>query len=286
MTFEAVLQTCKDNDGYELPELNEKLYLHFKGFARIENLGAFTATKALFLESNGLNAIEGLEPLVELRCLYLQQNLLEHVVPPPGWNGAPLPLPGAPPAPSPLAHLVNLVTLDLSQNRLSVLSGLEGLVKLNTLNVAKNNLASVAGIEHLALCLSVTNIASVGQPAGGRARAAAGALRPQDRGQRLHPRHAGLPQERAQPPARPALPRPPHRRDVARGGGGVGGGRQGGGDRHAARLLVQKQGAAHEAELLQGRRSITLYKINKSLVSCKRIHKRCHCTIANAWLPR
>jgi dynein assembly factor 1 len=39
MTFEAVLQTCKDNDGYELPELNEKLYLHFKGFARIENLG-------------------------------------------------------------------------------------------------------------------------------------------------------------------------------------------------------------------------------------------------------
>ena len=75
---------------------------------------------------------------MELRCLYLQQNLLEleHVVPPPGWNGAPLPLPGAPPAPSPLAHLVNLVTLDLSQNRLSVLSGLEGLVKFNTLNAA------------------------------------------------------------------------------------------------------------------------------------------------------
>jgi len=106
-TFEAVLQTCKDNDGYELPELNETLYLHFKGFARIENLGAFTATKALFLESNGLNAIEGLEPLVELRSLYLQQALLEHVVPPPGWNGAPLPLPGAPPAPSPLAHLLS-----------------------------------------------------------------------------------------------------------------------------------------------------------------------------------
>ena len=216
MTFEAVLQTCKDNDGYELPELNEKLYLHFKGFARIENLGAFTATKALFLESNGLNAIEGLEPLVELRCLYLQQNLLEHVVPPPGWNGAPLPLPGAPPAPSPLAHLVNLVTLDLSQNRLSVLSGLEGLVKLNTLNVAKNNLASVAGIEHLALCPSVTNIDLSGN-------------------------------QLADPAVLDVLERLP----------ALWGGRQGGGDRHAARL-VQKQGAAHEAELLQGRRSINL----------------------------
>jgi hypothetical protein len=29
MTFEAVLPTCKDNDGYEVPELNEKLYFLF-----------------------------------------------------------------------------------------------------------------------------------------------------------------------------------------------------------------------------------------------------------------
>ena len=31
MSKEAILLACIENDGYENPELNEKLFLHFKG---------------------------------------------------------------------------------------------------------------------------------------------------------------------------------------------------------------------------------------------------------------
>ena len=79
MTPEVIAETCIENNGYETPELNDKLYLHFKGYQRIENLDAYTGCKGLFLESNGLTKIEGLEALVELRTLYLQENLLERI---------------------------------------------------------------------------------------------------------------------------------------------------------------------------------------------------------------
>ena len=36
---------CLENQGYELPELNENLYLHFRGFRRIENLDKYTGLK-------------------------------------------------------------------------------------------------------------------------------------------------------------------------------------------------------------------------------------------------
>lgn len=38
---------------YSTPELNDVLYLHFKGFKKIENLEAFTELKVLYFESNG-----------------------------------------------------------------------------------------------------------------------------------------------------------------------------------------------------------------------------------------
>ena len=38
MTPELLLQACVENDGYETPELNDNMYLHFKGFQRISNL--------------------------------------------------------------------------------------------------------------------------------------------------------------------------------------------------------------------------------------------------------
>ena len=98
MNKETILQSCMENNGYELPELNEKLYLHFKGYQRIDNLDEYTGCLGLFLESNGFTKIQGLAPVVNLRCLYLQQNLIEKI------EG--------------ISHLVNLVTLDLSQNKL------------------------------------------------------------------------------------------------------------------------------------------------------------------------
>lgn len=38
---------------YRTPELNEKLYLHFKGFSKMQNLEQFTQLKCLYFEGNG-----------------------------------------------------------------------------------------------------------------------------------------------------------------------------------------------------------------------------------------
>lgn len=38
---------------YRTPELNEKLYLHFKGFSKMQNLEQFTDLKCLYFEGNG-----------------------------------------------------------------------------------------------------------------------------------------------------------------------------------------------------------------------------------------
>jgi dynein assembly factor 1 len=44
---------------YTTPYLNDCLYLHYKGFDRLENLEEFTGLKVIYLEGNGLNKIEG-----------------------------------------------------------------------------------------------------------------------------------------------------------------------------------------------------------------------------------
>jgi dynein assembly factor 1, axonemal len=57
MTEDEILQSCKEHDGYVTPELNDVLYLHFKGYREIKGLEKFTAVKALYLESNGLTEV-------------------------------------------------------------------------------------------------------------------------------------------------------------------------------------------------------------------------------------
>ena len=42
---------------YSVPDLNDSLYLHYKGFRKIENLDDFTGLKALYLEGNALDEI-------------------------------------------------------------------------------------------------------------------------------------------------------------------------------------------------------------------------------------
>jgi dynein assembly factor 1, axonemal len=135
----AVLKAlATTHGGYETAELNDQLYLHFKGFRRIEHLEPYFNLKALWLDSNGIAKIENLGHLSKLRCLYLQNNLIEHI------QG--------------LDMLVTLVTLDLSHNRLSKLENLSHLPRLETLNVARNYLSTVESISHLKECPAMTNV--------------------------------------------------------------------------------------------------------------------------------
>ncbi|KAH8060827.1 hypothetical protein JL721_9049 [Aureococcus anophagefferens] len=126
MTKELLLASCLENDGYETPELNDNLYLHFKGFQRIENLEPYTGLKGLWLEANGLCQVEGLGHLGELRA---EPARTVH-----GLDG-----------------LRNLVTLDLSENRIAVLSHLGAATpRLETLNIEQNALAGDDVIAALA----------------------------------------------------------------------------------------------------------------------------------------
>lgn len=132
MTPAAIKAAAVAHEGYETPELNDNLYLHFKGFRTIANLEPYVNLKALFLDSNGLSAIENIGHLSQLRCLYLQNNLIEKIT---GLEG-----------------LTSLVTLDLSHNRLFKLENLSTLPSLQTLNVSRNYLSTVESLQHLVEC--------------------------------------------------------------------------------------------------------------------------------------
>lgn len=46
---------------YSTKSLNDKLFLHFKGFRKIENLEDFSGLKVLYIEGNAISVIEGLQ---------------------------------------------------------------------------------------------------------------------------------------------------------------------------------------------------------------------------------
>ena len=141
MTLAVLKQAAVDNEGYESPELNDNLYLHFKGFRRIENLEAYTELKGLWLEANGLHAIENIGHLSKLRCLFLSRNLIE-TIPAIAFQG-----------------VSALVMLDLSENRLTKLEHLAASCpQLETLNVTKNALPDAASIAELALLKNLKNL--------------------------------------------------------------------------------------------------------------------------------
>lgn len=138
MTLDEIKLNCLENNGYETPELNDKLYLHFRGFKKIENLELYTGCKSIWLDSNGFEFIENLSALVELRCLYLSKNLIGKIE---GLNS-----------------LINLTILDLSNNRISMIENLSCCPSLQTVNVAHNALSTVESITHFKDCPSITNI--------------------------------------------------------------------------------------------------------------------------------
>lgn len=139
MNAATLRAACIEHDGYETPELNDRLYLHFKGFKKIENLEPYTGLKALWLESNGIGKIEGLDHLAQLRCLFLQQNMIKEIGPG-------------------LRMLTALQTLNLAQNHLRCVSDLDALPQLATLNLAHNALRDPEDITHLHGCTALTNL--------------------------------------------------------------------------------------------------------------------------------
>lgn len=139
MTKEVLRKLCKDTDGcYVTPEINDKLYLHYKGFNKIENLDAYVGVKALWLEGNGLAKIEGLSKLTLLRSLYLHENIIEEI------EG--------------LDSLVELDHINLSKNFIKKVNNLSKLKKLTCLNLAHNNICTAEDVEHITTLTSLQTI--------------------------------------------------------------------------------------------------------------------------------
>jgi len=79
MTKQKLKELCRKDGLYGTPYLNDKLYIHYKGFIRIQNLDEYTGLKVLWAEGNGFTKIEGLEQQIDMRTLYLQENLIEKI---------------------------------------------------------------------------------------------------------------------------------------------------------------------------------------------------------------
>jgi hypothetical protein len=136
MTKKFLKDLCREQNLYGTPSLNDILYLHYKGFRKIQNLDEYTGLKVAYLEGNGLTSMLGLENQKEMKCLYLQENSLDKI------EG--------------LSHMSSLSSLNLNQNAVETLENLQGLTKLNSLLVQKNQLKTLESLRGLLECPSIS----------------------------------------------------------------------------------------------------------------------------------
>ena len=136
ITPKVLKQLSKEQQLYATSSLNDKLYLHYRGFSKIEGLEGWTGLKALWLEGNGFDLIEGLDTLADLRCLYIHQNCLRKI--------------------ENLHFSPRLATLQVSNNMLTQIENLSCLHNLSTLQIANNNLTTADDLRHLLECPSIT----------------------------------------------------------------------------------------------------------------------------------
>ncbi|CUG89409.1 Hypothetical protein, putative [Bodo saltans] len=141
MSEELISDICKANGGFRTPELNEKLYLHFRGFRKIEGLGSFVNCRALWLENNIITDVDGLDNLPVLDSLFLQHNHIAKL-------------------PSELGYSVaSLKSLNISHNMLESLNGIEHFPNLEKVLAANNRLeciVALGALENLSI-LDVSN---------------------------------------------------------------------------------------------------------------------------------
>ncbi|KAL4703365.1 hypothetical protein ACJJTC_015443 [Scirpophaga incertulas] len=136
MTKDFIKKHCREHKLYSTPYLNDILYLHFKGFTKIENLDEYTGLKCIFLENNGIQRIEGLDALSQLKCLYLHYNIVKKIE---NLQGCP-----------------KLDTLNLDHNFVTKIENLDVVPDLHTLSIAHNMLTTFDDLAHLKMCRSLS----------------------------------------------------------------------------------------------------------------------------------
>jgi len=116
---------------YRSEDLNDKLFIHYKGWKEMKNLEGWTGLKALYAECNAFDRTSGLSQCRNLRSLFLQENCIRRIE---GLEGCPL-----------------LWNLNLSSNFIERIEGLSQLRSLNTLTIQKNKIgfAGVEDVVHL-----------------------------------------------------------------------------------------------------------------------------------------